>query len=334
MPKTREMKQMLKGLTKEHSLVDDGIKPRLIEENNYISESVTKNGEAIYFRMDLITDDNIWQWSRYQRNSEFLTRQTEGFSYLAQHTYVRHQKNGAEEYYFKGKNGETYVPKSGFNEEEFDQFINFLGQHGFTADSFIEYNGKASVLVMNSSGSQQAAPELGKYMVYATKTPDFRIENCPVDDNKRVSVKDFMKDYGDLLMSVKSNPSYKSDSSYQIGIFRNPCSVINEDYKNISMAMHSFTGAVLEQFFPSKKTMFIDSALQHMLRIMLKAFGEEDLALRGMSLEEARHAVQTGTLEFAGVTIKVSSLAAQYYDFHRANSSFVNDESSQQTHTI
>ncbi|MCH9756171.1 MAG: hypothetical protein K0U37_03125 [Gammaproteobacteria bacterium] len=267
----------------------------------FCGEGVTKAGEKFYLKMESITSENAEKWERYFRLAARYMMSGwpgMGFYYLANNIHVQQDEAGNNTYSFKSSPHETYDPKADYTAEEFNQLVNLLGEKGFTKDS-----DKTFLLVQCSGALSASYQETGAYVVYAAKTPDFTIMSCPDGCYDRMSIKSYIEDYGDLLMSVTSNFKgiYDNKDFFgQVGISRNPWSIIAGDYKGISMDLHSFTGAVVARFFETKSKMRIWSPLPAMKSILKRELTEEEMSTSGNN-----------------ISILVSSLAARYYNAYQ-----------------
>lgn len=273
-------------------------------EGLFVGEGMTKKGEPFYLKMELITSENVEQWHRYYTLSQqFIEYTNSGFRQLVNNIQATTDSDGNKTYDFiPGRRCQVTVnhPSKDYSSEEFSYLVNYLGSNGYIAgsDKTMTYNA-------HSGGFYTTAVVVGTYMVYAAKKDDFTMSSCPKDNKSRTSIKCYIEDYQDLLMTVTSNlDSSRNECNVngfkQVGISRNPWSIIQGDYKGIAMDLHSFTGAVVDKYFKDKQEMLIYNPLDSMKQILIDQLGE--------NLMEA---------DFGSIKIQVSSLAQFYYDANK-----------------
>jgi len=299
-----------------NTLENDGLSvmndPQQMARGVFTGIGTAASGETVYLKMELITEENQADWKEYIRRSSAITG-IGTLGYLANNTHQT-TGDGHTYYVFKDKDDRTFLPHAGFNAEEFNDFINYLGQQGFVAESK-----KTEILNANAHGSRYIKIHLGNYIIYATKTPDFDIKKNPISQKEikqdMHSAKDFIARYEGILMTVGSNFNYPNDSYYTRGISRNPYNVIENTYKGISMLLHGFTAAVAQKFFSEKKEMKVEP-IGSMAYLLLTTLKPEDVTITGMSFDEAKEKCKSDE-ELPLHTIKVDSLAKIYYESYK-----------------
>lgn len=216
----------------------------MIKEDIY-GATFNKNGEDLFFRMELLTEANTKCWARFKEMTCWVANQNSrgvlsGLVSLA---------------------GEIDYPKH----KEVEEVT------GFTEDEYIIFTEKAirlkkktdnkivKLLEANSVGSNHMCTdfESGKlnYIVYVSKNPSFSIQNADMT-GKEINLKNFIESYNDILISVGSDFS-KEDSFHNRGISRNPYWVFEEKYSGLSMLLHGFSAAVADKYFTEKKLMHV-----------------------------------------------------------------------------
>jgi hypothetical protein len=122
-----------------------------------------------------------------------------------------------------------------------------------------------------------------KYVVYATKYP------IKVPFGSRKSEKEgfahFHDLYEDIIMSVGVTIDYDSGIVENRGIFRNPLSIIHNDYRNISMLLHRFTCKTMKEFFAGVNT-FCVRPMPKMAEILFASLPKENLTIDGKKADE------------------------------------------------
>lgn len=310
--KIKLMKSAIQNMRDEEHVLSIQNAPQQLDHGVFTGIGTAASGETVYLKMELITEENQIYWIEYIKRSQAMSG-IGTLAYLANNTHQITDENGHISYIFRDKFDKTFFPYAGFDVEEFNNFIHYLGQQGFMAA-----NKKTEVLIDNANGSGFINTRLGNYIIYATKTAEFDIKKNPIDHEKtkqnKDSAKAFIDRYADLLMTVGSNLNYSNSSYYTRGISRNPYNVIENTHKGIAMLLHGFTAAVAQKFF-RKEEMEVEP-IGSMEYLILNALKPEDITIKGMSFEEAKAKCKPSE-EFPLNTIKVDALAKIYYESFR-----------------
>lgn len=203
--------------------------------------TILRDNEPIYIRMELLTEDNENKWSDFARNTTKIAGQNIGV--LSSLVYWA----GREEY----PTYDDIKESTGFTEKEFVAFTKK------TVELKEKIKDKIVKIIKNTSvGSNHMdtnAKSGGKYIVYATKNPNFSIQNTDTP----TTLKQYFETYQDILIAVGSNFSeiQKKEIFENRGIFRNPYWVLEEKYSGLSMLLLEITGAFADQYFPEKTIM-------------------------------------------------------------------------------
>lgn len=304
-----------------------------VKEHVFKGKSFTSKGEVFYLHMELLTKENEEAWTQYAHQAKLMTNGSEcsltGIGNKLKLGYVIDEITDEMKdiWRYDGKKNKNYLPETGFSEQEFDELVQQLGTKGF--QPFYYYSqkcagGKAKekllILGMNWVGCGNmctVADGTSRYIVYATKKPEFNILDIPKSGS--LTLKEFRTYYDNILMSVGSDFSQK-DSFENRGIFRNPFNVVDETYNGIAMSLHAFAGAVAERYFPEKKSMVV-SPIPIMQVLICASLKAEDVSIDSMSFDEARQEAQRavdGRLRSSNDmpknTINIAPLAKLYLD--------------------
>lgn len=282
--------------------------PEQIESGVFVAESHVPSGEKIYLRMELLTDENSPCWIQYKRASCCMGNSNgRGVLWGLAFTLVQGK---FPEY------NENMKVFTGFTEEEYNQFIDFL-----LARKIQDNRKKVNAIKHTSDGANHMNCQVEKgnqYILYVSKTPDFSITQVPLKDvDSFVTLKEYIEWYSNILMCVGSD--FSEDGYFHTrGIFKNPYIFIEGGYSGLSKILHGFSGAVAQKFFPDKVIMEVKaiSSMQYILSTTLKP-GDGYFIEKGEQkdvielLEETRQ----GTAEAQHPTnyIKVDALARIYY---------------------
>lgn len=319
--------------------------PTRISDYVFTGESFTSSGEKIYLHMELLTEENTKQWAQYATQAKLIVSDTNGnddanhptLIYLAANialdrddeTLTGKDKNCYENHNYQFKHDSEQqlaevIANTGLAADEFKKIIQLLGRNEFNninlynSDKrmFVSKKDNLRVLARNSSGSanMDTIPEgTTKYIVYATKKPGFRIQDIPLKD--RLSLGEFRAYYNNLVMCVGSN--FKELTSFEDrGIFRNPFSVIANDYKGIAMIMHGFIAAVAERFFPTVNCMIV-RPLPIMQKLICATLKPEEVTIKDMTFDVAQESLALSMnnmqqLDYPTNTILLDALVSLY----------------------
>ncbi len=262
--------------------------------------TIYKDKEPIYLRMELLTEKNTNDWGRYKQMAGWVANLNSRGVLSALVRLIG-------------------TPRQPDYDESVKEFS------GFTAEEYAAFTIKASdlktrtqnkivtVLEHNCVGSNHMStyfePGKSKYIVYASRNPDFSIQQASSGiTDESISLKKFIDAYNDILISVGSNFS-NEDSFENRGISRNPYWVFEEKYSGLSMTLHGFTGAVAAKYFPEKTVMLVKpvGSMQSLINKSLLP-GEGYVGKNGEKIDLTTLDISTSDPEGAMNYIKVSAL--------------------------
>lgn len=264
--KNKEAKeiQKLKKPKKRRISKSVSISPvREVSTGVYTAEGRTEKGEKIYFGMELIDDTSRAIWRDYSTSAEKLCSGILGR--MVRFLDDENKLNDLRQY-------------TGLSEEEFkDLTIQFrkrgLHSQGKLAKAFRDLKGGIVGFMIEPNLRGPFAP--ATYVAYISKTPITGPLSIP---QTKSNLKLFKEQYQDILMSVgvrldSSRPLFKNR-----GIFRNPFSVIEGGYSNISTQLHAFTGKVMQECVnqtlgDNEKLYMSVSPIDNMKEILVKKIG-------------------------------------------------------------
>ncbi len=271
------------------------IEPTELTPGVYIGEGRAKSGEKFYLRMERVDASNYLFWRLYVDATNKFIDSGRGLLKRLMH-FTRSVEGVGGEKQFVNENYSAFASEVGMNAEEFQQLVDMLGQGGYCAGPDRRKRG-AMLQVGDGSGHLYLGLDGSTYVTFAsrcreisttglattsdactaaemTKSNDalsqpgeFRGVSATViknsldrdadDASRRISLKDYFSLYGDVLMCVGSQFGHGKSWYSNRGIFRNPYSVIKNDYKGIAMVLHEFSGAVAKKFFPERTEMIV-----------------------------------------------------------------------------
>lgn len=287
--------------------------PVEIRPNCYAGKAKAKSGEDIYLWMELITEQNEIYWMQYTKQTGLIApgRNRGILSALIAKT-VTHRDESTGVVHFSNPNYQACQERSGFNEQEFKEYITYLGKQGLLNTK------KSKVLAANAAGSSHITlvANDSRYVIYATKTPDFAINTIPLlpKNQETLTLKEFNEWYQDLLICVGCHFT-SPKIIHNRGIFRNPSSVVDDTHKGISMLLHAFSGAVAIQFFKEKEFLQV-RPVSSMQYIICCSLNPEDVNIANSSLaverDRAKVLLDEEGEEHPWNNIKISALARYY----------------------
>lgn len=282
----------------------EGSSPYVIREGVY-GATFKKENESLYLRMELLTEENSDSWEHFKKMSCWVAN-LNSIGILS--GLVR--RAGLSSY----PKHENMKEATGFTNEEYITFT----------ERAIELKKKTNnkivdLLEANSAGSNHmyTGLEHDRYIVYISKNRDFSIQKAHKIAEK-MSLKNFIEAYNDILISMGSNFSY-NDCFYNRGISRNPYWVFNEKYSGLSMYMHGFCGAVADKFL-KKEIMRVDpiGSMQYILQKNLRR-GDGYIIENGQKKDITDLKVSPEDLEGQMNYIKISALTRIYSEATQRN---------------
>lgn len=299
--------------------------PKQIEPNIFIGEGKAQSGEKFFLRMEQVTNDNYAFWRRYLNATKSIVGGSRSLlEGLMQTTNAERDGNGNIQYI--NQHYEDCANYLDFDRAEFQKLINSLGAGGYLAGP--EHSRKRSALLEVYGGSSNffLIRDNQHYVVFASKTRDFSThfpderKNAEPPD-EFITLKEYIRRYDDLLMCVGS--WFTSDDHYHNrGIFRNPMSMIQNSHKGIAMLLHSFSGSVVQKFFPERKTMVV-KPLTSMQHLICKHFKPGEYSLRGRSVEQVIEQSSSAFFNGDGFELDFNDIQvealARYYTEHASS---------------
>lgn len=263
-------------LEQSTSALSINVEPTELRPGVYIGEGRAKSGEKFYLRMERVDDSNYPFWSSYlSATNKFCNSGKSLLGYLMNHIWVVDEIDGKKQFVYDNHRG---VPDMvGMDAEEFQQLIDALGRGGY-------YKGgerkRRNALRQIDSGSKHLNinPSGSNYVIFASRCRELSTTDLASERDAnahKISLKDYFRQYRDILMCVGSQFSSDGKSFENRGIFRNPYSMIQKDYLGISMVLHVFTGAVVQKFFPERTKMVV-RPVPSMQLIIFETLGRDD----------------------------------------------------------
>lgn len=273
--------------------------PSLIREGVY-GASFVQNGEPLFLRMELITQENTHGWVKYREWAVWTANKNNGA--LSALTLLAGQAHCP--------NYETIKGVMGFTESEVEE----LKKKAIQLKE--KTNGKiVELLNSNSVGTNHMKtgywPGKSNYIVYITKNPDFSIQDADKNATER-TLKKYFEVYKDILISVGSDFT-ESDYFNNRGISRNPYWVFEEKYAGLSMLLHGFAAKVAKSYFPGKELMHV-SPVGSMQMIISKSLlpGEGFIILNREKIDLTEVSTKPESPEFGMNYIQVTALIRIY----------------------
>ncbi len=131
------------------SFIANEIEPQQVAPGVFTGISTATSGETVYLKMELITEENQKYWGNYLLNvRKMIYNRCRGqLTYLVNFIEPHTDTDGSTHYHFQDGD-KTYELGFGFNEYEFNRFVDFLGQQGF-----IKGSKKTEALLKNDIGN-------------------------------------------------------------------------------------------------------------------------------------------------------------------------------------
>ena len=125
----------------------------------------------------------------------------------------------------------------------------------------------------------QFIPEPG-YVSFITKNKGFSPDNMPATETgTKLSPHQQLKDYGDILMVVHTNPV--NDNIYENrGMFKPPFTILEDGYSGISTMLHAFSARAISQKRQQVNKMYV-TALPAVEGRLTNALGKENIIKEG-----------------------------------------------------
>lgn len=231
-----------------------------ISENLYVSESISENGESVYFGMEKINASNYYTWDFYKQDANQIT------AYV-----LRPLVTGTAWDLTQTKR--HILDNSGYlNQTEKNELWELTQQN---KRNLYNYYKEGSI----TAGIAGFSFEENDYIAYASRTPiTKKFESKVTSFNPTINLKDFRNGYEDIIMCFRVKDIKNTPMTEHRGIFRNPADLINNKTKhsNISMKLHGFACKVAQQFFEEKKYMVV-SPTESMQTIINRTITPENI---------------------------------------------------------
>lgn len=220
---------------RSHPIIAETI-PHVIHEGLF-GATLLINNEPIFFRAELLTEENAKCWIRY-KNFTYWVANGDDNGVLS--NLVEMEPPPYEE----------IKEVTGFTSEEYATFSKKVEELKKRNKKIVAILQKTTHCLHASFGAGR-----GKFVFYASKNRHFSI----VDANKSCStfnLKSYIDCFSDILISVGADFS-KKKSFFLKGIFRNPYWVFDEKYAGLAFLLQGFSGAFAEQYFPEKSWLHV-----------------------------------------------------------------------------
>ncbi len=147
---------------------------------------------------------------------------------------------------------------------------------GFTKEEFLKFaaDNKERFLknktAMRNAGVGKSEIHVINLVCYLTKEPvDFEERTHNLNEAKEApNVKDYLNKYSNYLMVVGSNNASYNFAAENRGIFKMIGAYIEDGYKNLSIILHSFIGAMMNSLAPEKPFIIV-KPVESMFNILL-----------------------------------------------------------------
>lgn len=239
----------------------------------------TKVGnEIVYFGMEKLDEESMNDWNNFGIRTNSFTSYGSGLLWGFSTASAR----GVKIFF-----SEALQTSTGLTKEEYSLFVEKV-------DEAVQKNPNipnaiagipVGVAGFLSSGSQDY------YVVYASRRPVQGRFPFPKNLPSSISLKQYHRYYGDIIMCVGSWDHPPSNTYKNRGIFKNPLSFIidGNKYPGLSLKLHGFSAVVASQIFQNKQYMAV-KPIPSMTRILLGVNGWQrgDVFIYGKDLMDYR----------------------------------------------
>lgn len=243
-------------------------------EGVYAGKGYTARGEPIYFGMELLDKTNSHKWYRYLSDTKEMVKHGED--------NFRSDDSLRDAIEKLSQGSASSDPQShGFTEQEQQEFIGTLIKNGYAKHADKKLYVFAGIC--DGIGGFQYRPDDGRrYVAYVSKKPvvgKYPFFGQSADGHylaadgsyHRIRIKEYIDVYADLVMCVGVHDIPHSLKYHIRGIFKNPISLIRNDYKGAAIPLQAFTAVAALQFFEGKRFMSVAPMLE-MHQILCKTF--------------------------------------------------------------
>lgn len=239
----------------------------------FVSKTIrTKNSETLHLKMEPMHP----QWESYQQSAQLLlmggNKCLGGTFGSLQEIYDAIQKDGSPNAFLSTRNIPDFWQGDAFGTlcEQFQKID--LTPGSSKREELRDVTNASSGLNVRSQ----------THIVYATTRP---VEGpiFPRTSTKSFGWTRFLEMYGDIVMSVGVTiyDTYVENR----GIFRNPLSIIANNYRNIAMDLHRFTCECVRERWP-RISSFRVRPMQKMAHIFIKSLPQEKIRINGKPCAE------------------------------------------------
>ncbi|WP_420420809.1 hypothetical protein [Simkania sp.] len=243
-----------------------------VSEGVYTAEGTTANGEKIYFGIEQLDFDTLY-WEEYQKACKRLYDNSRGLlNYLG--LYLNDDSKLAE----IKKDKKNY----GLESHEFKEFVQKMKQRE------VYKGGRRWETLQNTSGGAESFKLMlkrGNFVAYVSKLPIKGRADFPESlEEYPWKLKEIYETCGDTLMTVGVRNIDVKPMFENRGIFRNPLSLIEGGYPNLSMQLHAFVGKAFKTHINSNlgvnaKMYMTVFPLKQMESILLKTVGRSRVSI-------------------------------------------------------
>jgi len=217
-----------------------------IQDNVYAGKSQNKNGETVYFGMELVTQANMEKWELFKRQTDFNSSVNIS---LASICATMSDPNDR-----LPPSADRIDVATGFTEIELRDYHEFLYRKGFyNKEKYHIFSSIYEALKDFRLESDQR-----HYVVYASKKEvkgSYNFLDQELERPSQLGVKQYEENYGDLLMVSLLIDDTDSPLFASSCIFRTPKSYVERGYpgyKGISMLLYGFSAAVFKEIEAKK----------------------------------------------------------------------------------
>ena len=246
------------------------------DQRIYVANVLLPSGEVAYYASEpIFNEDRKEKWQAYANATGSLV----GYRGILRAGIFTAREEGMECF-----RSELFTlncfPSNGTHQEKFfkffDPYISSLSQRKSSGERVCApFEGIASgVTGMNCS--------IGTRINYISKKPVRGLFNFPNQSPQLHNLEDYMSAYDDIVMSVSTFPAegVDGDNFYEHrGIFRNPLSMLRQDYKDLGLSIHAFSARAWHMENPEEKIMAVNPDANFVMReILLKEFKDYELS--------------------------------------------------------
>lgn len=217
---------IIQHISSEPCVIRDGV----------FGASFKQNGEILYLRMELVTEENALGWTLFKNISSWIAN-SNGRGVLSGLVSLAGKKG------YPTFNEIRNVTQ--FTEQEFTEFTKKCIELKQKTNNVI-----VELLKATSVGSNHIFTGINDYIVYITTDANFSIRD--INTTQEFSLKNYINSYQKIIIVMGSNFNDKKYFSNR-GIFRNPYWVFQQKYSGLSMLLHGFVAVIANKYFLEKE---------------------------------------------------------------------------------